>query len=60
MDNAENPRAECTLLKEDYMECLHHKKEFARRTAINQRLRELGGKIPEMGEEKKEEAHSHH
>jgi hypothetical protein len=59
VDKSENPREECKLIREDYFECLHHKKEFARRSAIKRRLRELGGKIPELGEEKKENNNSH-
>jgi len=61
MDNSDNPKAECSLLREDYFECLHHKKEFARRAEIAKRLKELGGKIPELNsEEKKDENHHHH
>jgi len=48
------------LIKEDYLECLHHKKEYERRSAILRRLKELGGKVPELAEEKKEESHGHH
>ncbi|KAJ7515700.1 hypothetical protein O6H91_22G024200 [Diphasiastrum complanatum] len=27
--------AECALLRDDYFECLHHRKEFSRLNAIN-------------------------
>ena len=62
VDKADNPREECKLLREDYFECLHHRKEFDRRIAINRRLRELGGKIPEAGAEqhKENDHHGHH
>ena len=33
MSHADEPKA-CTLQREDYFECLHHRKEFARLNAI--------------------------
>eukprot|EP00192_Tetraselmis_astigmatica_P023475 CAMPEP_0117668854 /NCGR_PEP_ID=MMETSP0804-20121206/11789_1 /TAXON_ID=1074897 /ORGANISM="Tetraselmis astigmatica, Strain CCMP880" /LENGTH=74 /DNA_ID=CAMNT_0005476809 /DNA_START=116 /DNA_END=340 /DNA_ORIENTATION=+ len=33
MEETDNP-LKCNLLKEDYLECLHHRKEFARMSAI--------------------------
>ena len=60
VDKSDDPRQECKLIREDYFECLHHKKEFARRSAIRRRLKELGGKVPELQEEKKENDHGHH
>ena len=33
MSTADSP-SECTNLREDYFECLHHKKEFSRLNAI--------------------------
>jgi len=33
MEETDNP-LKCDALKEDYFECLHHRKEFARMSAI--------------------------
>jgi hypothetical protein len=62
VDNAANPKEECRLLREDYFECLHHNKEFKRRSEVVKRWKELGKKIPEAGasEEKKDEHADHH
>lgn len=65
MDQSEKPVEECRLYKEDYLECLHHTKEFERRKKIIARWNELGRKLPETpesGEARPEQAHgsNHH
>mmetsp|Transcript_8515 Transcript_8515/g.9706 ORF Transcript_8515/g.9706 Transcript_8515/m.9706 type:complete len:84 (+) Transcript_8515:264-515(+) len=46
MIHTENPR-ECNLLREDYFECLHHKKEFTRRNEVSRHLKtQHGGVVP--------------
>jgi NADH dehydrogenase (ubiquinone) Fe-S protein 5 len=37
----------CIPLRNDYFECLHHKKEFERRNIVAKQLQAIGGKIPD-------------
>lgn len=40
MSTADDP-SECASLREDYFECLHHKKEITRQNAVEERRAEL-------------------
>ena len=46
-----DPVAQCKPLRGDYLECLHHKLEYARRNQVARRLAQLRGKVPEEEEE---------
>mmetsp|Transcript_14342 Transcript_14342/g.17713 ORF Transcript_14342/g.17713 Transcript_14342/m.17713 type:complete len:83 (+) Transcript_14342:154-402(+) len=47
MIHTENPR-DCSLLRDDYFECLHHKKEFTRRNEVASHLKnQHRGVVPE-------------
>mmetsp|Transcript_23814 Transcript_23814/g.75936 ORF Transcript_23814/g.75936 Transcript_23814/m.75936 type:complete len:88 (-) Transcript_23814:188-451(-) len=47
LEGSEDPVSDCLSLREDYFECLHHKKEFARRKAISDRISSHGVPEPE-------------
>jgi|TARA_B110000977_G_scaffold3997_1_gene5570 NADH dehydrogenase (ubiquinone) Fe-S protein 5 len=51
MSTADDP-SECGTLREDYFECLHHKKEITRQNAVEERRATL---INEKGEKLKAE-----
>lgn len=36
----------CDDFRLDYMECLHHKKEFTRRNQVAAQLKKIGGVVP--------------
>jgi len=36
MKQSDEPISQCLVLRNDYLECLHHKKEFARKQAIQE------------------------
>lgn len=49
MSQCEEP-SECEKMKEDYFECLHHRKEYARMNAINkEKERQMRAKPGEEG-----------
>ncbi len=43
-----NPVPECGPIREDYFECLHHRKEYTRHNQVVERIKELGGVPKEM------------
>nr|BAH57011.1 AT2G47690 [Arabidopsis thaliana] len=51
---------DCTLLREDYLECLHHSKEFQRRNRIYKEEQRKLRAASRKGEEAGDGTHNHH
>ncbi|KAG6645045.1 hypothetical protein CIPAW_08G095500 [Carya illinoinensis] len=59
MSRCREPK-DCALLREDYLECLHHSKEFQRRNRIykeEQRKLRAASRKPEEGKESVDKHH---
>lgn len=46
LEKSESPQKECLGLRDDYFECLHHKKEYQRRNIIIDKYRKDGMPAP--------------
>jgi len=46
MEESDKPTRDCLGYREDYFECLHHKKEKQRRVQVITQLKKIGGVPP--------------
>ena len=61
VDAAESdPAVACKSLREDYMECLHHAKEYSRQNEVIRKFKQMGQKLPEPGHGEESEGDHHH
>ncbi|KAG2241989.1 hypothetical protein Bca4012_103266 [Brassica carinata] len=59
MSHCREPK-DCSLLREDYLECLHHSKEFQRRNRIYKEEQRKLRAASRKGEEVGDATHTHH
>ncbi|XP_009142510.1 NADH dehydrogenase [ubiquinone] iron-sulfur protein 5-B [Brassica rapa] len=59
MSHCREPK-DCSLLREDYLECLHHSKEFQRRNRIYKEEQRKLRAASRKGEQVVDATHTHH